>query len=313
MEIYIRRRNLMNIFLTGVTYIMSLTGIFIVLMLITPSNRLLSAILLIFTTSTGFMLAIKTSFNYRSASYKIAELNKSSEYNTIRLSYLEENNQMLRAIRHDTVNHMTVIAQFLKNCASESTDFNKDRIKMLNYINNFFDTISSETAYVSTGNIELDNLINSKLKLTEDEKISCEHHIFLPDNMSVDAFDLNTILGNLLDNAIQAIQKLHEADSVNVANNSTPDFPDIILSIMYDRGCIHIKVVNLCINNDISFEYNSDTNGFIVPDFLTSTKEDSVNHGFGIKNVINIVEKYSGTIRIQKNENLFLTNINIIM
>ena len=93
------------------------------------------------------------------------------------------------------------------------------------------------------------------------------------------------ILGNLLDNAIEASSK--------VENNRTID--------------IRIKY-----KNDILFIYvNNSFDGSIVyeGEKIKTTKKNKENHGIGLNNIEKILKKYDGTMKVYHTENRFHVDI----
>ena len=56
-----------------------------------------------------------------------------------------------------------------------------------------------------TGNLVIDSLINYKFSLAQKEGIDMKCYVFVPDRLPFDGTDLCIILGNLLDNAMEAV------------------------------------------------------------------------------------------------------------
>ena len=98
------------------------------------------------------------------------------------------------------------------------------------------------------------------------------------------AFDITAILGNLLDNAITAIEQ---------SSNRMLD-----LRISYNLG-------NLIIFIDNSFEGNL----IVKKDKLKTTKSDYTKHGMGLTNVEKSLENYGGEIRIKHTDKIFSVSV----
>lgn len=94
-------------------------------------------------------------------------------------------------------------------------------------------------------------------------------------------------MGNLLDNAIEANQK------IGIGNKY------IKITSKEQAGVWSIKIVNAKIRNESAMK-----------NFRT-TKEDKINHGFGMKNIRRIVNKYEGTMNIKEDDNSFAVLISI--
>lgn len=184
---------------------------------------------------------------------------------------METSIQNMKMLRHDFKNHVYIMQSLLKkNHTNELEDY---LTSTLNFIN-----LSDE--YVSTDNRELDSILN--YKLYEVKKLNIEPNICVqvPPKLGIDIFDLNIILSNLLDNAIRALQ-----------NDSRKLFD---LNIRFDREVLYIRVKN-SYSDKILFSNNS---------YIT-TKSNCENHGIGLSNVENIVNKYNGIMTIEREENVF--------
>ena len=95
-------------------------------------------------------------------------------------------------------------------------------------------------------------------------------------------YDLNIIMGNLLDNALE--------------NTIKADKSNVNLSIRYANGLLDIIV-----SNTYQGKIQKESNHFI------SSKNEE--HGFGIENVKRMVEKYNGEINIDYDGNMFTARV----
>ena len=100
--------------------------------------------------------------------------------------------------------------------------------------------------------------------------------------MLYESTDLSIILGNLLDNAIEATEKL-EVEK------------DIFVSLMYRKEKLLIKV-----RNPYTGDLKKDRAGNYI-----SEKKDRENHGIGLKSVRKVVEKYEGVMEIHTENQIF--------
>ena len=105
--------------------------------------------------------------------------------------------------------------------------------------------------------------------------------------LAKDGYDIAVILGNILDNAIRASLECDEKErSINI-------------NIKYNRGVMSILVMNAYANN-INVTKN------VLP---VTTKDDSFEHGIGLANVRNTVEKYHGELIIKTENKKFIADI----
>lgn len=110
-----------------------------------------------------------------------------------------------------------------------------------------------------------------------------ELDIALPRDLTVDAFDLNVLLGNLLDNAIEALAGSRDKR--------------LSLTLRVDRGVFYLKLVNSYDGIAIKAE---DENGPVY----RSRKSES-GHGLGLEIVRRTVEEYHGQVQIDSSGGLF--------
>lgn len=138
-----------------------------------------------------------------------------------------------------------------------------------------------------SGNLVIDSLINYKHTLVEKKGIKMECNILVPPELPYDSADLCIIIGNLLDNALEATQSLSvESRYIN-------------LSITQIKGNLSITIQN---------PYN----GKLKKDNtlkLLSLKSDSHNHGIGLTSVKQSVDKYNGELLIKTDHNIFNVSI----
>lgn len=97
--------------------------------------------------------------------------------------------------------------------------------------------------------------------------------------------DIGSLFGNALENAIQAVQKL-----------DNPDDRIISLKVEEKGGMLLIRVEN-------SYAETLEFDG----ELPKTTKEDNGYHGFGLKSIRMVAERYGGVMRIQAGEQFVLT------
>ena len=191
------------------------------------------------------------------------------------LDVLKNSEEKVRGLRHDLKHHLNELMLMAER--DESSEI-KEYIKSMDS----FMTYSGE--YVSSGNTNIDSLLNLMLDDAKRElgAVSCK--VCIPSELEIEPFDLNVILGNLLDNAIRAAKQTQEKD--------------LQVKIRYKAGMLLIDVANsytgACIKQG---------------DRYLSTKEDSAAHGRGLSNVRCIVEKYDGDMEITDENHLFRVKI----
>lgn len=216
---------------------------------------------------------------------KIAEVHQQKQTTSL----IELNNKMLqrsideteqtfelwRQSVHDYKNHVIV----LKHLADENR---LDEIKT--FLNEEEDMISKQLFMIRTGNSVVDTLVNIKHSLAEKYHIAFVVHGALPSKLVVADMDLANILGNLLDNAIEASQKEIE--------------PYIELIMKQEKNFFILNIRNKCTESS-------------KKELGKTSKENPEFHGIGLKSVTRIVKKYDGEMHIEQNHQEYIVNIMI--
>ena len=138
---------------------------------------------------------------------------------------------------------------------------------------------------VWTGFSFLDFVINSKKLEMNKSEIDFELEVDLYEIPLKDA-DLGVILGNLLDNAIEAAEKC-----------------ELSKRKIFLRICNPNEMFLLCLRN------SSMQIPLVVDDRFVTTKEDKYAHGLGVESVKRIVDKYNGNINFQYDDEHFEVDI----
>jgi two-component system, LytTR family, sensor histidine kinase AgrC len=193
------------------------------------------------------------------------------------LSIMNESLQTTQMMRHDIKNQMLMVQGLLEK--NDVTAAREHLRKMTGiYLN--------AEKNITTGNIEIDSLINFKLTEAEQKQIKITHSIQIPEQLGISSFDMATIIGNLFDNAFDALEKLPEYEKI------------LDINLRYSRGRLFITFVNsytgtVCWKNGV----------------LATQKEDKHLHGIGLSNVALTAERYNGQIDITTDNSLFKVTV----
>ncbi len=201
---------------------------------------------------------------------------KERAYYKRELALLQEKAELGRHFRHDLKNRMEVIR-------SLADTGNLDELKK--YLCSVQNKISDIQLYSTTGNLSIDAIINSKLTQAAQKDIEVTASIALPASLCIDEDDIVIILGNLLDNALEANEYVDLDKKI--------DF-----NFHYENGCLLLKIKN---------SYNQ---GIVIKDgSYISRKENKSLHGIGLKSVKHTVEKYKGIMEIETTQDIFCVTI----
>lgn len=199
---------------------------------------------------------------------------QSEQQMRMQLKHMDEtilNQNELRALRHDMNSHFIALKSFF-----DARDFKGGS----RYIENLDAQFQQAALSVNTGNNALDSVLSAKRSLAESKGIAFHTKIKIQENLPIAPEDCSIIFGNALDNALEACERL-PADAEKSIN----------LFLQQDATTIFCKITNTAPPNT-------------EKTFLTS-KADKVNHGFGMKNIKEALEKYPSLYNFKQQENQF--------
>lgn len=179
----------------------------------------------------------------------------------------------VRGQRHDFTNHVQVIYSMYKTNHTQELD---------QYLNNLLEEIHIVNESIKVKNPVLNAILNSKTAVAEGRNITFDVAIQSEDlNIKVKPLDMVKILGNLIDNAMEAVQDYPiKFRKVKVVFSKVPKGQAFIVS--------NLKPVLEKDKMEQLFK-----SGF-------TTKE---NHsGLGLAIVKQIIQSYGGTISVKSNE-----------
>ena len=224
------------------------------------------------------------------AVFYLLEHLKQLQQNRLELSLLEQENRAyenqlqelsamedsMKSLRHDIKNHLLV----LQEMAGKHDFSDMDR-----YVESLNDMVEQSRPFSETGNVTVDSLLNIKLKAAN-HRLGIEPvlELAVPSSLPIENHDLCIILGNLLDNAIEALEQCRNGY--------------LGISMKAEAGVLLLRIVN-------SYTGLLRKQG---KRFLTS-KAASQEHGIGLNNVKQIVEKYHGEMHFETEADLFRAEI----
>ncbi len=175
-------------------------------------------------------------------------------------------------VQHDLKHRLVTVEQLLTEGNSEYAQ--KYLEHFLNDMNEVTGFECRETAWKT--------LISIKESRARAAGITCQTDINDRGLFKIDRDDLCILLGNLLDNAIEAEEKLEGMREINLC--------------IREEKMIYIKIKNRIGPDEVG-------------NTTRTTKENEEFHGFGLQSVNEIVDKYNGIIQIEKCSNYFEVEI----
>lgn len=214
---------------------------------------IVGAIYAIFLT---FSLAIKNVLSNR----QNKELQSFMYMQKEQYDYQLQQSMAIRRFKHDLTNHIGALRELMNQ---------KKLDEAKGYIDTMWNIQDEFELKIHTGDSFLDVIMNYYLYIATKENIKFTVSGKVTTISYIEMFDITTLMGNVLQNAIEASQK------TNV--------PKIRVELIEHENEIFISV-----SNNVVEKINTNNNS------LKTSKRDKKNHGFGFKNIAATVEKYQG-------------------
>lgn len=193
-------------------------------------------------------------------------LEQQNKYYESHFELMKASAKVTDSLQHDLNKHLISVRSYLRSNQIEDAANYIDKMINIDFesLNNIF----------KTGNTIVDSMINIKLQEAKNKDITVVTKLQIPESLNINPFDITVILGNIIDNAIEASSKVIENRKINI-------------SMIYNRGRILFRAENTY-------------SGIIVikQGELQTNKSDSLSHGIGLQNVKYAVKKYNGTVDI---------------
>ena len=273
--------------LSALLIIQPVATVFVTLVILKCTYELKSIPAILFSAVAILMIAanlVTLFLIYRQKDYveSKARLGFANEQIKNQLAHYEElyrYQSEIRTFRHDIKNKLLSVSGLLADGQVETA------VKAINGEVDFLD--EANNGVINSGNPAIDAVLQSKLVSAEKKGIKLDFSVKISDKINVDLLQLGVLIGNALDNAIEATERLE-----NTADKT------IFANLITMGGRIVISVEN-------PVEASVDTKQ------IGSTKADKVNHGYGLKSIKTIAQKYDGNVFVSCEGNIFTTSINI--
>lgn len=182
----------------------------------------------------------------------------------------------MRAWKHDYHNHVQAIEAYISLGQIE---------ELGKYLDEMHAGLKEMEVLLHTGNVKADAILNSKIALMKSYDILVDVTAVVPKDIPIKGTELSVLIGNLLDNAMEACLRI---------DDKSKRFVRIYIDILKDQ--LYISVTN-----------SMDGKAKRIGNTFMSMK--NAGHGFGLGSVDKIVKKYGGYINRQTEEDVFATEI----
>ena len=176
-----------------------------------------------------------------------------------------------RSLWHDMKKYMASVEALIAN---------ENREEAQRCLEGIYSAFSELSSAVDTGNKLVDSILTYGIKRAREHGVSVRPDIWVDNNLAFPATDLFVIIGNTLDNAIEACAQLDDAAE-------------------------RVITVTLRQNNHLLLYEISN------PYVDKNTRKPGKIHGYGLKNVRACVERNEGLLQISKQDNIFRVSIQL--
>ena len=180
------------------------------------------------------------------------------------MEIMEQSQAQIRFLKHDMKNHLLHMNQLL---------LEQDTEKLRQYMQETTHHLELSQEFVSSGNHDIDSLLNYKLMSAQQLGAEIVTDMRIPADTQNPAFDINVILGNLLDNALEALKECENRR--------------MTVSMRYESGIIYIVIQNTCKGEP------------------PAVSVKGAGHGLGLHSVRRTLEAYHGELKTNYENNLF--------
>ena len=191
-----------------------------------------------------------------------------------RFETMQQSRDKIRALRHDLLHHLQMLQHFALTGNTE---------QLVDYIGRMNEQIEIATRGVNTGNDAVDAILDFMIEKAKREGAAITVKSSIPKEEFISIYDINILLSNLLDNAIEGVKGCSDKE--------------IHLNIKTEQGLLCI-----CVENQYDGILYQEENRY-----LTRKNEDG--HGIGLQNVSDIVDKYHGIMKIETENHIFKVNL----
>ena len=180
------------------------------------------------------------------------------------MEIMEQSQAQIRFLKHDMKNHLLHMNQLLME---------QDTEKLRQYMQETTQHLALSQEFVSSGNHDIDSLLNYKLMSAQQLGTEIVTDMRIPADTQIPAFDINVILGNLLDNALEALKECENRR--------------MTVSMRYESGILYIVIQNTCKGAPPAFSVKG------------------AGHGLGLHSIRRTLEAYHGELKTNYENQLF--------
>lgn len=237
------------------------------------------SLLLLFTgylMILGLVASVQASDISRDFAVSCAQLESAREHIAMQTEYydaLSIHINEIRAIRHDFRHFLSVLGRL-----SDEERY----AELKKFLSEYSEKADTESLPIFCENVVVNSILGFYSLQLKEHNILFHCTCIIPKQLSVSDSDLCIVLGNALENAFEACQKLE-----------APDTPSVSVEARLLNGQLLIKVSNT---------YNGTVN---VANSRYLTTKETPNHGIGLQNIHKVVNACGGYIKTEHTKTVF--------
>lgn len=193
-----------------------------------------------------------------------------------KLKYIKESDEIIKNLynevkitKHDIKHVYEMLGYYIKN---------HEYTKLSKFIDDKQENINKVPVLIQTDNEIVNIILNNKIMKAYSHNLNVEFEVSLKKEIFINDCDINDLLSNALDNAID----------YNIENGN------IQIKIIQEEAYIYISIKNSTENKEML------------------TKKNITDHGFGIKSIKRICNKYNGVMETSLKNNEFTLQITLL-
>lgn len=181
----------------------------------------------------------------------------------------------MRAYKHDFHHHLQVLREYIENGEHD---------RAISYIDELDSKLLHVDTLLKTGNVALDAILSGKIAKAKERQIDITVKANVPDTLTLSDVELSIIIGNLLDNAIEACEKA----TAQAANTQ----PFIRIYIAMKGKMLYFSMINSAGNKQTK-----------LGKLFESGKSEL--HGFGLRRAADIISEHDGWYKYNSEDGAF--------
>ena len=211
----------------------------------------------------------KITIEYQKNQYDLTLRKKNIEVEYRILNEIKRNRTNVLKLKHDLKNQYLTILGLIEN---------EEVNEAIDYIKSSFDILEPPTKTYAADGV-LNYLLNEKLAEARKNQINVDHQIFVSKNIKINNDVLTIVIGNIIDNAIQASKRIKPIDR-------------------------YVNIIIKQVNNDLFIEVSNNYNSEEI-----FTRKHRKNKGLGMKNIDDLLQQLGGIQRHWTKERRYFVTI----